>query len=182
MQQLKLKKTELPPIENTESIYSLRSVIYGRNCYTALSTPLTIAELWRALDHPKMKDHAFKPQGRYRGDMSAWFRHSMPYYFMPILHEDTTLHLPLNRFYKPLGFDNEKWVDYNVYTDFALQFKCNSAYIKHVWTYGCWKRNNPLFLYNDDPDTRRGYVARLRKVLKHTVGRLALVKETAPLS
>jgi hypothetical protein len=99
-------------------------------------------------------------------NMEQWFRYWMPYYFEHLKDEKRKhVYLPVNRDYKPLGIVSMKHVDYDDFRDQAMVFSSDPTLLNDVWVPG----RQPLFLYNDDPESRRDYFVRFEKLLSRSI-------------
>ena len=88
-----------------------------------------------------------------------------PYCFKAI-DEPARIYLPLNRHYKPLGL-NGGWVDYRDFRENFIRFVRNPHEI-NVW-FNSFGRGDSrgLYLYFDDPESRKDYGERYARLLQH---------------
>ena len=94
-----------------------------------------------------------------------WFRFWLPYQFVKLeLETRKHVYLPLNRNYKPLGYLGKDFLKYEDYASQAVVFGSDPSGFKGVW-------HDPagLYLYDDNPRSRRDYFERLDKLLSRTM-------------
>lgn len=100
----------------------------------------------------------------------TFFKFYMPYLYQRVNHPDRKhAYLPLNRDYAPLGFRRGEPRHLN-YEELAVThgvyFARDPATIDGVWHN---VRGGSLWLYDDDPNTRRDYFERLERLLTKQV-------------
>lgn len=94
-----------------------------------------------------------------------WFRIWMPYTFVNLEAEGVEhVYLPLNRNYKPLGMRTKDWVDHRDYIDQAVVFPAGPHTFENVW-----HNLEKLRLYDDIPNSRSDYFARLDRLFSRPV-------------
>lgn len=109
------------------------------------------------------------------GDSKAgphFFRVWMPYLIQRVTYEGVKhAYLPLNRDYKPLGMSRGEWVDYDACAlSHGVAFKRDPATFDGVW-HRLEERSDQivadgmLFLYSDNPDSRRDYFVRFERLM-----------------
>ena len=96
-----------------------------------------------------------------RTPRTSFFHLWLPYKFEPMRHRGPRAYLPLNRYYKPIGFSPDEWVDYGDtrWRDRVVRFASDPHVFKGIWFDAQY-----LYLYNDNPETRRTYFARLARL------------------
>jgi hypothetical protein len=102
-----------------------------------------------------------------KGDIfsdNEWARVWLPYQFVKISANGRNGYLPVNRRYKPLGVNSGEWVNYEDYANQAVFFATDPKTFKDVW-----HASAELYLYSDDPDTRKDYFERLERLLKKSM-------------
>ncbi len=97
-----------------------------------------------------------------------FFKRSAPYCFKHLILPKSApiyAYLPLNRWYKPLGYRGDSWVDYLSYVGQAWVFKESLSKFKDIWV-NVIKRNNgnEFFLYDDSTESLNGYMERVAEV------------------
>lgn len=93
-----------------------------------------------------------------------WFRLHMPYAFIQ-MDDKGLIWLPVNRAYKPLGTLNQiTHVKYENYLDRCIKFSTDPRKFKGVWDD---MNEVGLYLYGDDPDSRRDYFERFEKLMSY---------------
>lgn len=76
--------------------------------------------------------------------------------------------LAINRYYKPLGQPRSEWADYEQFADAPEHFICHPAKFKRIWA-AVGASLGMMWLYNDDPQSRRDYFSRLLKLDDYSV-------------
>jgi len=95
-----------------------------------------------------------------------WFRYWMPYHLERLEDRHRRhVYLPVNRNYKPLGITASARVDYQTFRQHAMVFATDPAKFDDIWT----RREGGLWLYNDSPDSRADYFARLERLFSRSV-------------
>ncbi len=107
--------------------------------------------------------------GSHSGLEATYFKLWMPYVYVRLQNaKRSNVYLPLNRNYKPLGTLNREWVDYEGFAvSHGLVFHRAPSTFKDIW----WnQRDDHFWLYDDSPESRFDYFARLeRLILKNPV-------------
>lgn len=104
----------------------------------------------------------------------SWALYFLPYLFQKIRSDRFKfkhLYLPLNRYYKPLGYIGTGRVDYSAYADVAVVFRRDPATFKGVWY------PSPHYLYDDSPSSREDYFERLAALMTHAMPLAGIVGE-----
>lgn len=99
-----------------------------------------------------------------------FFRYWMPYVFRKVhCKRYTRPYLPLNRNYKPLGFLDREWVDYQSYiSTLAVFFRSDPAKFDGIW-WNVDEQGEHMWLYEDALDSRRDYFQRLEKLMAKSI-------------
>lgn len=93
--------------------------------------------------------------------LDAWSRYGLPYAFKRLSTVGGHVWLPLNRDYKPIGQDGE---------DFAsgpVRFAVDPTTLRGIW-HGSVE-GQTLYLYDDAPESRVDYFARLERLFSYTL-------------
>jgi hypothetical protein len=100
-----------------------------------------------------------------------FFRFWMPYVFQRVSISGTRwAYLPLNRIYKPLGIISRTRVDYNEFTEtHAVKFTRDPQGFYDVWWNIDDSDGGRLWLYADDPMSRKDYFERLERLMSRSI-------------